>query len=123
MALLNLFTGAILWSGYHPDVRSLAERLNISTPFLHLVAALVLLTIAARLHRTRSPGLAWVVRIWSIADVSLVNLFLYAHPGLRYVSPWILFAAVLGVSGAMRLERLKREGCSDIELAQVARPM
>ena len=109
MAALNLASGAILWSGRYPDHWTLAWQLNISMPFLNLVAAILLMLLAANLHRTRSVVVAWTVFVWSLADVAMLSLVIYGHYPFYRVSPFLIFIALLGVRGAMRLRRFAPE--------------
>lgn len=112
LGLLNLMTGAIQWGGRYPPVTTVAMRAGVSMPFLQLVAALVLLWIAARLHRTRSVLLSWIVLAWAVADVTMLSLHLYGHGPMRAVSGFLVLLALLGVRGAMRLRRLAADGAA-----------
>lgn len=107
MAGLNFLSSLILSSGRTPEQWVLTRALNFSLPFSTLVAAIMLALIAARAHRAPSVVLAGLVLAWTVADMTMISRLLYGHSAYRYVSAFLIFVALLGLRGAMRLRRFE----------------
>lgn len=105
LALLNLFSATMARGGHGSEVETLASRLHLSTPFVCVVAALVLLLISARLFRQPSLVSAAVVLTWAIADLCAVSLLAYGHAPFKGVSALLALMALLGVRGQMAHRR------------------
>lgn len=108
MAALNVASALIHQSGRGPDRWIMARELGLSLPSLNLIAAGVLTLLAVHLNRTRSPITAWIVLAWAVADLIQLSFVLYGNTGFRFVTPLLLFAALTGVRGAMRLSTFGR---------------
>jgi hypothetical protein len=107
MGFGNLLHGTIAWFG-HGETRSLlTTHLGLSVYFLLLVAGLVLLWMAARMHRAPSVLLSWITLIWFLADVTWISHRIYGHVIIDgYL--FLAWPAILGIRGAMGLRRLQQ---------------
>lgn len=104
--LLAVFAHA---TGHETGRWSLASNLGLSLTFANLIAAGVIGLLGFHLHRTRSAVTAWIILIWSIADLLQISSLIYGHPGMRMLTAALVFFTLLGVRGAMRLRRLEPE--------------
>jgi peptidoglycan/LPS O-acetylase OafA/YrhL len=110
LALLNLFSAALALGGHGADGAPWAWRLHLSTPFLCIVAAVILLLLGARLFRRPSVLLAALVLAWSIADLCALSLVAYGHAPFKGVSALLALAAVLGLRGQLAHQQARRSG-------------
>jgi hypothetical protein len=109
MVLTNLLAALGYGSGYDTGRWSLVQHLGLSLTIANLIAAGIVGLLALHLHRTRSAVTAWIILIWSIADLLQVSFMIYGHAGMRMLTAALVFFTLLGVRGAMRLRRFERE--------------